>query len=355
MDEKTAVCPKCKETVMATADICKHCRYDLLSYRKKNEQVALKKAIKAAFKDRLKQSRGKLSIIYSVLLLPAVAYLITAVVVLPMIQGKRNEDRVIAGVWGFLNVIEFSDIQIGQENSQDDPIFQYLTTYIDNGYYPDFGMLYPPFQDRKFMRIYETYKQFLSQNSKQVKTIETVIDYESAHVENVIKSNEFLADMESARANWQSGYKQATYKKMGSAINWVNINKNHLYVQMDSVIGYRKIMNDYFDWYRQKYIAKTPFDTMSTFLYIFRNDSKNEKDVSPTWKNYLFPSCWCFNFETVTGFPNISYTDVWIRTLVGILLISILFWPIALSIVFIGAKKRAAKELKQGADSVPVA
>jgi uncharacterized protein YktA (UPF0223 family) len=200
MEEKTSICPKCKETVMENADICKHCRYDLLSYRKTAERIIVNKTVKEAFKNRLVSIRKKLSKVYSLLLLPILVYLIVALVILPIIRNKQNEERVIAGVCSYLSFFQLMPIEVGKDPS--DPVLQNLTKYIDDGYFPNFGAIYAPIRQRTFMKIYNSYKNLIPSNSPQKQFVENVLNYDDAHGLDAIKSESFMKEMEKAKANW---------------------------------------------------------------------------------------------------------------------------------------------------------
>jgi len=65
----------------------------------------------------------------------------------------------------------------------------------------------------------------------------------------------------------------------------------------------------------------------------------NPTDSKPDWRHYLFPSFWCFNIANVDNYPHLSTADVWIRAGVAVA-VSLLFWPIALFIVFTGVKRQ---------------
>ena len=351
MDEKTAVCPKCKETVMATADICKHCRYDLLSYRKKNEQVALKKAIKEEFSIRIKDARNKHIIVYSLVLIPIVGYLLTALVILPAIMDKQNEDRLIAGAFVALRMSDYMDIELSKDVTSD-PVFQYVSKYVDEGYFPSFSSFYSFLCVIPGMMVYNTYKPLIKIHKNEKSVIEKILGYDYDNAESAIKAENVILELDKARANWRSGYRDAAYQRIGSAISCMASNKKRYWEQIETKTGYRQISNTFFEYYKHKYLKSLPSIKDSTsnllayFSEILDNDLKNKADNGPDWRHYLFPSYRGFNFESVKDYPVLTTLDVWIRAGIGIAL-SLLFWPIALIFAFLGAKRNVIQERKR--------
>jgi hypothetical protein len=320
-------CPKCKEDILSDAEICKHCKFDLIKYRKdslkREKQALLKAKRKSAWKNTM-----PLMIKANILLaVPFVIYLIVALIILPVIRNKENNDRILGSAYVTLLIWDGFAFSVDTKSISDDPVFKFCVEYVDNKHFSSIDDIYTHIRYCNGFKVYNKYKSLLP--SKDQEFIDSMVEFDRFNASDFILKENVSIELDKARSNWNYGYKDQAYKRIGSAIGVLNFNRKAYIDSLDHLFDFRRKINMFADSYGEKYKSK---------LVNIIDDSTTS--TTPNWMSILFPNTFlCLNYKSVDNFPDPSFTIPILNAIEYLLVLSVMLWGVSYFVVIVSNKK----------------
>lgn len=335
MDE-TVKCPKCKEEIMADAEVCKHCSFNLLRFRKKEKGKVFKKELKEKYKRDLIKYKPKLWIVSAGIVMLYLVYILLATVVFPEIRGQENEDRIIIGTQFMLTGLLDKTFKIPYDQAA-----KYCADYIDNGNFPYFWKLYTPIRNRCPFSIYKLYHKLIKKNVEYSKVIDYVLYYDESYAEKYILQNNVIEELNKAERYLKIGDRNKALSKLNDAVEVLTANQLQFYADLDKKFRYSQSFQAFSEYYCSKYASqrKNSYDTSCIHFVVINNLGNGDNE--PNWMNKLFPTSFlCFNTNTVCNYPiEISYYRPIIIMAVGTFVVWVLMVLIYCTVIYFKARK----------------
>ncbi|MBL8029363.1 MAG: hypothetical protein JNL74_23270 [Fibrobacteres bacterium] len=313
------ICPKCKEEIRTDAEVCKHCKFDILAAKKKEDKLKHSANCIAEFKKELTEKRKAMTIALMFLLSPFLIYLFIGYLVVPIISDHEEEDRVVA--YGFSGIIqEDTTPHIAINNVWTG--WRHIHAARDS-FFLDPSSIKPWLSIPKIAETfnYQTYNlhKFIIKDDNPFKAfIDSLVEFDSKQpLYFFSKKRDSL--LIKSRLSWMAGNDEANDLFFQAVIE-INNDKAKYYNMLNDKFKFRSRYKDFQKAYRVKYCNNSTdeefalkWDTLASYFEPFYH-----------WKSRMFPMVYHTLHYNVMPYEPAN-KSVLLTCLIDYVVLSILF------------------------------